>query len=40
MDLIKTAFFVQFILPLASDDTNLSKIYLTEAEQIIKLDFY
>ena len=27
-------------MPLASDDTNLSKIYLIEAEQIIKLDFY
>ena len=24
---------------LACDDTNLQKIYLTEAEQIIKLDF-
>ena len=27
-------------MALACDDTNLRKIYLTEAEQIIKLDFY
>ena len=38
---IKTLhFFAQFILLPASDDANYEKQNLTEAEQIIKLDFY
>ena len=38
---IKTLhFFAQFILLPACDDANYEKQNLTEAEQIIKLDFY
>ena len=33
-------FFAQFILLPACDDANYEKQNLTEAEQIIKLDFY
>ena len=33
-------FLAQFIFSLADNDTDISKIHLNKAEQVIKLDFY